>query len=395
MRVSIWDMDFYHKKTFLPSPVAMKISSFHKQQHHIVNFIEESYHIDMSYDLFYIIKEREETPRPHGKFYDNKKVKMIGRSFRFADNHWEIDSIIASVRPDYDLYPEIEKNAYYNANIAQFFHNGKKIKIKQPFENTKKHHKKTLIIDKDFWDADENDIILCLEELLEYGNIAFLHPINLMRIMKSKTIQNLFIKLNFTRPTTFKFRNNYSQEYEGALELFEFIRNLKYFNSSVKISNLPFKAITEDHWLGGLAAGFRDFERCLKIINEAKRQKIHIRIVSPRKRMDSPYWYYFEFLEYWTLYLENKSYIEAMLFSAEKRYNLVWFEILNNPIKWSTPNTNFLLSLMNRKKEWIDLYFYRQWGDSLLDKYLIDWDQVKKYLGKIEDDFEENKDEII
>jgi len=54
------------------------------------------------------------------------------------------------VRPDYTLYPENSKDAYYNANIAQFYHNGKLLLKKQPFENSIAHHKKTLVIDKEF-----------------------------------------------------------------------------------------------------------------------------------------------------------------------------------------------------------------------------------------------------
>ena len=58
--------------------------------------------------------------------------------------------IIAAVRPDYLLYPTKEFGAYYNANFVQFFNKGRKLSLIQPFENTKKHHKKTVVIDKNF-----------------------------------------------------------------------------------------------------------------------------------------------------------------------------------------------------------------------------------------------------
>ena len=149
-RVTIWDMDFFEGKSFYPNPVAMKISSFHKQQGHLINFVEEKYHLTLSFDVMYIIKEKRQTSKPSSKYLNDKRVKLIGKSFRFFDNYWEIPPVISAVRPDYLLYPEREKDAYYNANIAQFYHNGMLLNKKQSFQNTKKFHKKTLVIDKEF-----------------------------------------------------------------------------------------------------------------------------------------------------------------------------------------------------------------------------------------------------
>ena len=380
-KISIWDMDFYYKKSFVPNPIAMKISSYYKQQNCIVNFIMEETHIYLSYDEYFIIKEKRSTPKPPGRLIDDKRVRLIGKPLKFFDNYWTPTSVIASVRPDYMLYPENEKDAYYNANIAQFYHKGKKLKVKQPFENTKAYHKKTLVIDKEFWDADDEDIESCLQELKSYKNIAFLHPINLKKIIKNWNIRTLFKELHFSTGTYFKFRNNYGQEFEDVLVLFEFIGELKEAHPHVKFTNLPIRAITSDHWTTEIIGGLYDLERCLKIANEAKRRKIHIRIVSPENRFESPYWYYFEVLEYWTLYLERLSYIEFMLHSASKKTGLQWFQILNDSKKWTTPNTYFLLSVMTKKKEWIEKYGFRKWGDNFADPLLINWKSVEKYIG--------------
>jgi hypothetical protein len=75
-----------------------------------------------------------------------------------------------------------------------------------------------------------------------------------------------------------------------------------------------------------------------------------------------------------------------MLNSAAKKLNLNWFQILNNPKKWITPNTYFLLSVMTKKKEWIEQYSYRQWGENFIDKFLISWDSVDTYIGSWEKD---------
>ena len=103
---------------------------------------------------------------------------------RFFDNYWTPDAIVSAVRPDYLLYPENPKDAYYNANIAQFYHDGVLLSTKQPFENAIAYHKKTLVIDKEFWAASEENIISCLQELTQYRNVAFLHPIDVKKILK-------------------------------------------------------------------------------------------------------------------------------------------------------------------------------------------------------------------
>lgn len=240
-------MDFYHKKSFTPNPIAMKLSSFHKQQGHIINFVTDEYHINLSYDKFYIIKEKVSTPKPPGKLLHDKRVKLIGKPLRFFDNYYEIDPVISAVRPDYMLYPENKRDPYYNANIVQFFHKGKKLQKIQPFENTKAFHKKTLVVDEDFWDADSEDIILCLEELREYKNIAFLYPISLKVIMENKKISRKFIRLNFSQGTIFKFRNNFGQTFEEVEKILKFASELKANHEHVNFNHIPIKAVTTDH----------------------------------------------------------------------------------------------------------------------------------------------------
>ena len=378
-RVSIWDMDFYYKKSFLPNPIAMKLSSFHKQKGDLINFITEDYHINMSYDLYYIIKEKTSTPKPPGILLDDKRVKLIGRPLRYFDNYWEPDAIIAAVRPDYLLYPENPRDAYYNANIAQFYHNGALLKVKQPFENTIAHHKKTLVVDKEFWDVSEENIKTCLQELTNYKNIAFLHPIDVKKIMKNESLRSMFIKLHFSPGTIFRFRNNYGQTYDDALVIFEFIMELKEKHPHVKFTNMPFKTVTTDHWQEKENAMY-DLERCLKIADAAKERGIYIRLVSPPNRLDTPYWYYFEVLEFWTVNMPSLSYVEMMLFSAMRKSGYDWYQILNNSRRWFTPNTYFLLKMMT-KTRLVEKYGFRKWRDLFLDRKMINNSEIDKFRG--------------
>lgn len=331
-RITIWDMDFYYKRSFVPNPIAMKLSSYHKQKGHKINFITMDYHIPMSFDIFYIIKEKARTPKPPGHLLNDNRVKLIGKPFKFFDNAWSAPQIISAVRPDYLLYPEVERNAYYNANIAQFYHKGKRLEKKQPFENTKKHHKKTLVIDKEFWHVSEANMKSCLLELMQYKNIAFLHPIDLKILLHSEELKTLFINLKFSQGTVFRFRNNYGQTYEDAMVIFEFIGQLKKSTHRVRITEVPFKAVSVDH-REGIDAGLYDLERCLRIISYAKEHKIHVLFVSPDNRMTTPFWAYFEMMEYWTMHLEKFSYVELMLNTGMKRTGLPWYAILNNKLK--------------------------------------------------------------
>ena len=391
-RISIWDMDFYYKKSFQPNPIAMKISSYHKQQGNLINFITEEYHINLTYDEYYIIKEKATTPKPPGIFIDDKRVRLIGDPFRFFNNHYKLEPIISAVRPDYLLYPENPRDAYYNAHIAQFYHDGKRLNKKQPFENTKSHHKKTLVVDKDFWEASDKDVISCLLELKEYKNIAFLYPISLKKIMENNDIYQLFQELHFSQGTRFRFRNNFGQELHHAQVLFIFAKSLKDKHPHVHFNHIPFRAVQTDHWESKNGA-LKDLERCLKIANQAKRFEVHIRLVSPKNRFESPYWYYFEILEFWTLYRERLSYVELMLNSATKRTGLPWYGILNNQMKWITPNTYFLLAVMVEKPQWINEYGFRQWGDETLDSQWIDWDVVNLYKGELKKNLENSEEE--
>lgn len=143
-------MDFYHKKTSSPNPDLMKISSFHKQQNHLVNFVTEEFHIGLAHDIFYLYRDTRLTPPAPTAVSDSPKTKVMGRTFRYYPNIYEIDALIAAVRPDYLLYPPREKDAYYNADVIQFFHKGQYIETRQPIENLQQNSRKTLVVDKTF-----------------------------------------------------------------------------------------------------------------------------------------------------------------------------------------------------------------------------------------------------
>jgi len=222
-----------------------------------------------------------------------------------------------------------------------------------------------------------------------------LYPISLEILIEDQEIRTLFVNLHFSQGTIFKFRNNYGHTYEHAVKLFDLIVELKTKYPHINFNRVPFKAITTDHLDidNKIEYGLYDLERCLSIMNEAKKQKVQIRIISPNNRFESPFWYYFEILDYWTLYFERLSYVELMLHSSEKRYGLPWYAIINNRIKWGLPNCNFLLSIMTKRKDLIENYGYRKWGDEFVNFNLIDWEHTKHFTGILENTMEDNNNE--
>ena len=87
MDITIWDMDFYCRTTVLPSPVAMKISMYHKQIGDSINFVETKYNIDMAFDKMYILKKKKKTTMPAGRFLEDSRVKLVGKYFKYYDNY--------------------------------------------------------------------------------------------------------------------------------------------------------------------------------------------------------------------------------------------------------------------------------------------------------------------
>ena len=72
MRVSIWDLDWYHKFSFMPNYKAQKVSSYYKQKGAIINFIERVEHINYEYDIMFIFRDKKLSPMPPSKYIDKK-----------------------------------------------------------------------------------------------------------------------------------------------------------------------------------------------------------------------------------------------------------------------------------------------------------------------------------
>lgn len=378
MRITIWDLDWYHKHSTLPNHRAMKISSYHKQQGHYINFIEHKSDLGFDYDEMYIIKERGHTPFPPSRFIDRTDVKMIGEDFDFYDNHWETTPVIDMCRPDYRLYPDKEKDPYYNAHIVQFLHKGELLPVKQGFINeAEKHLKKTLVVDEGLWNIKKENMKKILTELKVYKNIDFLKPISLKYILSDKEITRKFLELHFYKGSILDFRNDYGNEFNEVKDIIDFIYNIKS-KTEIRIKGIKVDAVIYDHWKDKENA-VKDLERNLKIIDYAKQKKVRILLQTPEQRLETPYWVFFDIMDVWTKYSPRISYVESMLKSAMERTSLKWDEIVNNSLKWVTPRSKFLIYLMSHFPHIIAQYGLRQWGDEILNPNIIKWENVLKY----------------
>ena len=378
MRITIWDMDFFHKLSFKPNITVMKLSSFHKQQQHIINFVNDQEDTRYDFDMMYIVKEHERTPFPPSYLIDHKNVRLIGKEFKIYPNYFETNMIIDMVRPDYKLYNLPENNIYSSSNMLQLLHGNKKLPVRQNEENIQSGRTLNIITDKKLWQTDTATLIEILDELLNYNNIFFEHPVELKPILTNDTVKEKFSKLRFAAAVNQPFRNNYGHEFIDAKQIIDLFKDIKTNLPHVRLGVISFKTVIYEHWQK-LDTGIQDLERCLQIIDYAKANKITIRFRSSNNRLITPFWPFFEVLDIWTEYHKYKSFIQVMLEPARRRQKLKWYDILNNPKKWYSPRAEFLLHLITTYPSIIKQYGLRMWGENILSLNEIDIEQISKY----------------
>jgi hypothetical protein len=160
---------------------------------------------------------------------------------------------------------------------------------------------------------------------------------------------------------------------------------IKEKNPGVGLQGFPIKAVLYNHWSDS-SLGIKDLERVLKIIDYSKKKKIKVVAKTPNERLATPYWAFFDMLEVWTKDYYNISYIESMISTRSVKTKEMWYEIINDSKKWSTPRIYFLLHLINKYPSLIFNYGLTQWGDDVLDKNWIDLKEVVKFKNYFEQD---------
>lgn len=375
MRVSIWDLDFYHKKKGI-NYECMKIASFHKQRGDKINFITEKIHIDMAYDLMYITKIDENLSNPPLRYLNNPKVKVWGMGFRYFTNY-QLPPIILAVRPDYLLYPDKE-DKFDRADALQFFdYKGRPLPLVQDPENTFKN-KKSLIIDKFFWSAEREDLVKVMKDLQDYKSLAFLEPISLKRLLNDRELQELFLSLHFTKDTRFQWKNNFGQTYEAAVKIIDFLDKLAQKTHSA-VGAPPFVPITGQHLLTTDNA-WADLIRCLKIIAYGKQKGIAVKIDAVESRHDTPYIHLFYTLYSWTTKSPKMALLRFIALPLARQHKASVEEVYMRREWWSNEIFVAWMDLLRQKahdSEFI-MWLLIEWKNKSMSIADIDWTEVSK-----------------
>ena len=376
-RIIIWDMDWFEKNSFTPKPDAMKVASFHKQSGDNVFFVEEANDLLFDYDLIYVFRDMKNTKFPPLKILDSTKSRLCGKEFVYYEGYWKPDAVIAMTRPSYTLYPLSDKNIYKGAHIIQLFYGKTLLKNKQDFTNfIAQSKKKSLVVDKQIWEADEESILEALTELKQLKNIEFRHNISLKRVIESEAIRQAFLDLHFIVGTNMPFENDLGNTFEDAEKIIDFMADFRKTHY-VKLGAVKFDSVIYDHYEDH-KNGVKDLYRILKIITYGKINKVVVQAVSPRQRLTTPYWAFFEVLETWTKYNPYTSYIQAMLASTSARTDSTWDQILNDTSKWSTPRVWFLLHIWMKYPGIIVKYGTHVWGDAKIDIKKVNLETIVK-----------------
>lgn len=381
MKISIWDLDWFYKKSYIPNITCMRLSSYHKQKGDEINFIEEDFQQTLGFDIMYIVRESDTTTMPSRKLLDDKRVILFGKGFKYYGAK-ELSSVIVSCRPDYNLYTITEQNQYSNANFITFYANNQLIKVRQDWHNTKQNRKKTIVTDNNFWKQSDENIKYCLEVLKEEKNVAFLEPISLKKLLTNQEIQEKFLSLNFTSGTIFKWRNDFGSEYKDAETIVDFMINLRRRTKS-NLGFIPFKSILLNHFTDELNLSL-DLLRCFRITKLFKENKLQCLIVAPKNSWDTINYPVFKSLELWTKRFLKLSYIEYITHNITLEDGIVWYDILNTPLKWKDYKVDNLLALLSNKlfENYIDVFFI-QWGYDELNRNKININFIKQNINLI------------
>ena len=366
MRVTIVDLEWYNHKSFIPNPKCMKISSYYKQLNALVNFATNSYDLKMDYDKMYVVRESI----MGGSFPEeidlrDEKIVLIGEGLKFYDRYMpDIDDIIAACRPDYLLYPLREENKMANADMVQFFSDGKLLPLIQDYHNTyhKKHY--TYVTDKGFWNYAEKDIAKCVEKLKKDKYVVFADGVDLDVILSSKNKLKMLKKLKVDWRDEKVF---ITLDSDVKISRFlNFIENIpEATRSGMKLSS-PI-VFSGDH-LKSTNTAIRDFHRYFKLIGILKQKRVHLKLIAP-PRVLSPFWFYFEDLESWTTYRIYSSFVDFMTELPCKDHSVDAEYLLNKTLLWTNDSVYRLM------------YLFRDYPDIMYPTAFIEWDE------KIRDDF--------
>lgn len=368
-KVSIWDMDYYYNRDNSPNPDVMRIASYHKQMGDEVNFVLKEEDIFRPYDLYYVVREKNDTPTPPAQFYTDHKVKWWGNAVRPLV-HWRMSRVMMACRPDYLLYPRKE-NGDLNRNqlIRLFDDKGQPLGKIQDYRNSFGGFKYTVEEDSSMWYSSVENVEKALEVLSECKNLSFSKAIWTPKLLANKNIQDLFLKLKLTSGSKLQWT---PITIDQLPQMFELWQECKKVWPRVKVGTVYVKYNQQEHWKDRQAA-LDDFETMKKAIVYGKRLKMPICPVRIIKRLDTPYFALFEEL---TSFMEQKpqwswlNYITwhyARLMGQDAK--MYW----SMPARWNDVFRDLL------RQTWEDKEFLlTEWGNKICKDNEVPWLVLEK-----------------
>ena len=371
-RYYIYDCDFLSFPNDFKNVKGTKISSFYQQQGDKVMLIRRWDEPLFDYDRIFIIRERLESRLPPVEILDNPKAILYGKAMQDFAAYQEFPWQIAAVRPDYLLYNQnlTDRPRKDRVQYIQFYSGFHHLPVQQNFTNTFQGVKINLVVDDNFWDVSDTELLEALKKLQKYRRILFLAPIKIGRLIKNSEIAAAFKALDFETKSKNRFINNYGNE-EGKLkQLILFARDFEDYKHFVplRIQILPqLKQPLKPNQL---------FFRAMEIATFAKKHQVRINLTCP-KYYTSYFWFYFYHLKQWVNQAPKKSYIEYMTYWSTTKTPKTMEEILNHSENWLSVNTRELLYLIATYPLLMQKYMFLEWGDEKLDIF-VDYDYIRK-----------------
>lgn len=370
MKVSIWDLDYYFAKRKVNcfNPDAMKISSYHKQLGDAVNFVITQDDIYRPYDLYYIIKEKSNTPQPPYEFFLNPKVRWWGKAYRARVN-WHMNDVMLGCRPDYLLYPERNTKIERSEQIRLFNNNAELLPALQDWTNTFRN-KYVIVTDPYMWFSDKNSIITALKMLQEVEKVSFLEPIWLQKIITYKEIKEEFLKLKFSQGSQLNWTTINLQQIDAALEfVHEFKKHFPHVAAGRVV--VDYRDKKHSHW-DNRENAINDFINIKKLIIKCKETQDQIELIMPSDRFETPYFFLFEELAKWTKYNFTYSWLEYL----SSRFGVIpgkMVDYWNHPERWNEGFRDLL------RQTWTDHKFLLfRYKDSYVSENDIPWRMWEK-----------------
>lgn len=310
MQVTIWDLDYYFSKTKVNcfNTDVMRISSYHKQKGDRVNFVLKQDDIDRPYDLCYIIKEKNSTPNPPLRFFIADHIKWWGEAYRARIN-WKMSAAMLGCRPDYLIYPEKNTMQERSEYIQLFDLKGHLLPLTQDYKNSFKN-KQTFVSDKYMWLADKKEICLALRRLKDVENVSFLNPIRLDIISSDEELAEGFLSLKLNRRSQLNWGAIKCNQTSQAIS---FIKRLQGTHPTALVGKITLELHPETHW-ESIKEAQKEFDECRQAIILMRRQGLHPIIQRLAHRLDTPYFFVFEELNYWTSASKSQSWVEYLLY---------------------------------------------------------------------------------